>query len=197
MCALQLAVVSLLASTAIPAAAAAAASAVGAPAAVRHNVLLFVCDDLRPQLNKAYGHSEMVTPHFDAFTETALTFDWAFTNFAICSPSRNSFMTGRQPDHTRVWNFRQDFRQAGVGKTGLAGAEWVTMPEYFKQNGFLTLGHGKVRAATMCAHFPICVRAPLSVSPGEGVPGDACTTGRASPSSSLSHGVPRWVRRAR
>lgn len=109
-----------------------------------HNVIFFVCDDLRPQLNKAYGHPEMVTPNLDEFANTALTFDWAFTNFAICSPSRNSFMTGRQPDHTRVWNFRQDFRQAGIGKTGIAGADWVTLPQYFKQHGFLTLGHGKL-----------------------------------------------------
>ena len=69
------------------------------------NVLMLIADDLRPQLKKAYGKTFMHTPNIDAFTDTALTFDWAYTNMAICSASRNSFMTGRVPDKTRVWNF--------------------------------------------------------------------------------------------
>jgi iduronate 2-sulfatase len=119
-----------------------AAPAVGAPA--QKNVLFFVCDDLRPQLNKAYGKSFMHTPNFDKFASEALVFNRAYTNFGICSASRNSFMTGRQPDHTRVWNFRQDFREAAIGPTGLPGSQWVTLPQYFKESGFLTLGHGKL-----------------------------------------------------
>ena len=30
----------------------------------------------------------------------------------MCSPSRNSFTTGRRPNSTGVWNFINDFRQA-------------------------------------------------------------------------------------
>ena len=73
--------------------------------AARKNVLWLVSDDLRPQLNAAYGQSFMKTPALDKFSASALTFDRAFTNFAICSASRNSFMTGRLPDKTRTWNF--------------------------------------------------------------------------------------------
>ena len=69
------------------------------------NVLWVIADDLRPQLNKAYGQSQMVTPNLDKLAESSLVFDRAYTNFAICSASRNSFMTGRLPDKTRVWNF--------------------------------------------------------------------------------------------
>jgi iduronate 2-sulfatase len=86
----------------------------------------------------------MHTPNFDKFATEALVFDNAYTNFAICSPSRNSFMSGRAPDETRVWNFRQDFRQAGLSRGGVAGADWVTLPQYFKEAGYLTLGHGKI-----------------------------------------------------
>ena len=71
----------------------------------KKNVLLLVADDLRPQLNKAYGQSQMVTPNLDKLAESSLVFDRAYTNFAICYASRNSFMTGRLPDKTRVWNF--------------------------------------------------------------------------------------------
>ena len=42
-----------------------------------------------------------VTPNFDSFAQDALVFDRAYCNMAICSASRNSFMTGRnrEPPH--------------------------------------------------------------------------------------------------
>jgi hypothetical protein len=53
------------------------------------NVLLIVCDDLRPQMG-AYNHSFMKTPNFDAFAKSGLLFERAYTNYAYCCPSRNS-----------------------------------------------------------------------------------------------------------
>ena len=82
-----------------------AASVVSAGHSERKNVLWLVSDDLRPQLNVSYGQSFMHTPSLDRFAQDALVFDNAYTNFAICSASRNSFMTGRLPDKTRTWNF--------------------------------------------------------------------------------------------
>ena len=67
--------------------------ATAAATAEKKNVLMLVADDLRPQLNKAYGQSQMVTPHLDKLAASSLVFDRAYTNFAICSPSRNSFMS--------------------------------------------------------------------------------------------------------
>ena len=122
--------------------AACSASATAAEATPR-NLLFIVADDLRPELNLAYGASHMITPNADKLAKQATTFERAYCNFAICSPSRNSFLSGRQPDHTRVWNFLQDFRHAGIGPTGLDGSRWQTLPQYFKSNGYLTLGHGK------------------------------------------------------
>lgn len=54
---------------------------------------------------------------------------------AICSASRNSFLTGRVPSKTRVWNFIDDFREGG--------ASWVSLPQFFKEHGYTTIGHGK------------------------------------------------------
>ncbi len=104
------------------------------------NVLLIVVDDLRPQLNVPYGFSETITPSIDALAESAssVTFLNAYCQMAVCSPSRNSFMTGRRPDTTRVWNFIDSFRDKTVG------ADWTTMPGYFKQNGYFTTGAGKL-----------------------------------------------------
>ena len=87
----------------------------------------------------------MVTPNLDKLAASSLTFDRAYTNFAICSASRNSFMTGRVPDKTRVWNFINHFRQSGLSAAnGSAGADWLSLPEYFKAHGYVVLGHGKM-----------------------------------------------------
>ena len=85
----------------------------------------------------------MHTPNFDKFTAQSLVFDHAYTNFGICSASRNSFMTGRAPDKTRTWNFINDFRQGGMSD-GVRGEDWVTMPEFFVKHNYSVLGHGKL-----------------------------------------------------
>jgi hypothetical protein len=74
-----------------------------APPGVK-NVLLMIADDLRPQLMAAYGHSWMKTPNIDKFTSTATVFLRAYVQQQVCSPSRNSFMSGRRPDATGVYN---------------------------------------------------------------------------------------------
>eukprot|EP01052_Picozoa_sp_SAG31_P054852 SAG31_NODE_14824_length_785_cov_1.839650_2_plen_76_part_01 len=48
-------------------------------------------------------------------------------------------MSGRRPDTTRVWNFVGSFRDAAA-----SGGSWTTLPQYFKEAGFLTYGFGKL-----------------------------------------------------
>jgi arylsulfatase A-like enzyme len=86
-----------------------------------------VFDDFRPVL-PFYGHPEVIAPHLTALANKSMVFDRAYCNQAVCSPSRNSFMTGRRPNSTRAWNFYNSFREARcehhVGRT-LAGAPLV------------------------------------------------------------------------
>ena len=107
-----------------------------AAAAAHPNILHLVADDLRPQLG-AYGHSKMLTPHLDALASEGLVFDTAYTQFAYCAPSRNSFMTGRRPERTKCLNFLTDFRKQH-------GTSWTAMPEYFKNAGYFTSAAGKL-----------------------------------------------------
>lgn len=53
------------------------------------------------------------------------------------------------PDHAQDWNFIDSFRQrckvsAGGGKTceDWEGTTWTALPEFFKQNGYWTVGTG-------------------------------------------------------
>ena len=63
---------------------------------------------MRPQL-QSYGHSQMLTPNLDKLASTALQFDFCYTQFAYCAPSRNSWLSGRRPDRTRAVNFLSAF----------------------------------------------------------------------------------------
>lgn len=89
-----------------------AAPAAAVEATPRKNVLHMVADDLRTELSLAYRHPEVVTPHLDALTKKSLVFQNCYCQQPICSPSRNSFMSGLTPDHTRAWNFIQYHHRA-------------------------------------------------------------------------------------
>ena len=101
-----------------------------------YNVLVINPDDLRPTLS-CYGVEGILTPNIDKLAKKGVTFLNAFVQQPVCNPSRSSFLTGLRPDTTQVWNFINHIRQTPVGQT------WVTLPEYFKLNGYFTTGAGK------------------------------------------------------
>jgi choline-sulfatase len=99
------------------------------------NVLFIAVDDLRPEAN-ASGSSLIKTPNMDRIAARGTTFNRAYCQQAVCSPSRSSLLTGRRPDATRVWDLETHFR------TALPDA--VTIPQYFKEHGYFTQGMGKI-----------------------------------------------------
>ena len=84
------------------------------------------------------GVPEVQTPNLNALAETGTLFLAAHVQFSYCAPSRNSFMSGRRPDATKVFNFNNNFRENDVGKN------WTALPEHFKRNGYLVTGAGKL-----------------------------------------------------
>ena len=67
------------------------------------NVALIVVDDLRTDLAHTTDQ-QVVTPNLLKFANDAasVTLDGAYIQQGVCSPSRNSFLTGRTPDVTQV-----------------------------------------------------------------------------------------------
>lgn len=115
-----------------------ALASVAGAASVRKNLLYIISDDLRPQLG-VYGHDFMITPNLDALAAESTVFRFAFAQVAVCCPSRSSFMTGRRPNVSFVYdNGGADFR-----KDGLDGDEWHTVPGFLKDSGWWTVGGGK------------------------------------------------------
>ena len=101
----------------------------------RPNVLFIAIDDLRPALG-CYGDPLAKSPNIDRFATSARRFNRAYVQQAVCGPSRTSLLTGLLPDHTRVWHNRNRFREEHP--------DHVTLPQLFKQNGYQTLGCGKL-----------------------------------------------------
>ena len=100
----------------------------------RRNVLLVIVDNLRPSLG-CYGQTEIKSPNIDGLAKQGVLFTQAYCQVAWCSPSRNSFLTGRRPDAFKVYGFRRSFRDVDPSV--------VTLPEYLKDHGFYTSSIGK------------------------------------------------------
>ena len=105
------------------------------------NVLMIAVDDLRPEFGKSYGTPEVKTPSMDALAERGVTFTRTYCQAATCGVSRSSLLTGRRPDTTRVLSNEGCFRKAG---------NWTSLPHYFKQNGYITAGGGKIFHPGVC-----------------------------------------------
>eukprot|EP00940_MAST-03C_sp_MAST-3C-sp2_P000707 g707.t1 len=110
----------------------------------RPNVVVIVVDDLRPMFD-AFGYPHVKAPNMNKLAKDGgFTFNFTYCQQPVCGPSRNSFMTGRFPDQTRVWNFKTSFRESGVDLSGKRGKDWTTLPELFKKSGYNTVGLGKL-----------------------------------------------------
>jgi hypothetical protein len=126
------------------------------------NVLWMIADDMRPDMNAAYGQKHMLTPAFDRLAKEGSVFTRAYCQIAVCAPSRNSFMSGLRPDVTGIFNFANHIREPGQ-------APIVTVPQQFRDWGYTTLGGGKTfhyNLRESCSPLLLCVRAPSACHRG-------------------------------
>ncbi|UXX79825.1 sulfatase-like hydrolase/transferase [Reichenbachiella carrageenanivorans] len=99
------------------------------------NVLMIAIDDLKPLLS-SYGYDQMHTPNIDRLAAMGTTFLNTSCQQAVCAPSRASLLTGLYPDATEVWDLSTLIRDKKP--------DVVTLPQYFKNNGYTTTGAGKL-----------------------------------------------------
>lgn len=107
------------------------------------NVLFILSDDQREDAIGAFGNQHIITPNIDALAKAGMsfrnTYNLGSTSPAVCSPSRAMILTGRPmfniPDTYLIpW-------EAEEGKRGKV--DTITMPEYFRNNGYNTFMSGK------------------------------------------------------
>ncbi|WP_159949383.1 sulfatase-like hydrolase/transferase [Polaribacter septentrionalilitoris] len=98
------------------------------------NILLICVDDLRNNLG-AYGDKEAITPNIDKLAKQGVTFRNHQVQYAVCGPSRAALTTGLMPEETGVIGFKPIRRKL---------PDVTFLPEYFKNNGYITAAAGKI-----------------------------------------------------
>ena len=136
--------------------------------AQKTNVVFILVDDLKPLIN-TFGEDQMITPNLDAFAEEGVVFTNAHAQQAVCAPSRISFMTGMRPDYTQILDLKTRMRDKVPSS--------LTIPEYFKENGYITAGLGKVLHGAknddpQSWTIPFIHDADLPYNSGTGAPAD-------------------------
>lgn len=101
----------------------------------KYNVLFIWVDDLRTQLG-CYGQTQMISPNIDRLASQGLLFEHAYCQEALCAPSRSSLLSGLRPDSTGIYKLGPRLSEVLPDR--------VSLPKYFKQNGYETISIGKV-----------------------------------------------------
>ncbi|MEW4488547.1 sulfatase [Thalassoglobus sp. JC818] len=104
------------------------------------NVLLIMVDDLNDWIGCMRGHPGTQTPNIDALSREGVLFMNAHCQGPICGPSRASMLSGLFPHTTGVY---QQPTKDNLGKDE-EHFRGKLLPEYFAQNGYETLGVGKI-----------------------------------------------------
>lgn len=96
------------------------------------NVLFIMCDQLRWDHLRCYGHPWLRTRNIDALAARGIRFDRAFVASGICGPSRMSFYTGRY----------MSSHGATSNRVPLSAGE-ITLGEYLEAGGVMPVLAGK------------------------------------------------------
>ena len=105
----------------------------------RPNVILIMADDMGWGDAAYNGHTVIQTPALDAMAAEGIRFDRFYSASPVCSPTRMSFLTGRNPHRSGVF----------TANHGILRPEEITISEALQGVGYETGHFGKWHLGTM------------------------------------------------
>ncbi len=103
------------------------------------NIILIMTDDQGWEDIGFNGHPELKTPHLDHLASQGIILDRFYAASAVCSPTRASVITGRNP-------LRMNIPTANAGHML---PQEITLPELLKEQGYATAHFGKWHLGTL------------------------------------------------
>ena len=111
----------------------------------RRNVVMIAVDDLRTELSIYPEGAHMKTPNFERLAKRSVTFERTYVQVAVCAASRTALLTSRWPDTSKTWTIQDDQYWR------FTGGNFTTLPQTFKDAGYLTIGMG----TNFCKTIPL------------------------------------------
>ncbi|TMM52035.1 sulfatase [Maribacter algarum] len=108
---------------------------------VAPNVLFISVDDLNNMLGVLKTYPNAKTPNIDKLASRGVLFSNAHCQAPLCGPSRASIMSGLRPSTTGIYGMIQDDK---IRSDNPATKDIIFLPEYFSNNGYHTMGIGKL-----------------------------------------------------
>jgi len=103
------------------------------------NIILIMTDDQGWYDVGFNGNNEIKTPHLDNLAANGIIFDRFYSASAVCSPTRASVITGRNPLRMNI----------PTANSGHMKDEEITLPEILKERGYATAHFGKWHLGTL------------------------------------------------
>jgi len=111
----------------------------------RPNIVLVMADDQGWGDTGYNGHPFVQTPTLDAMSKAGLKLDRFYSASPVCSPTRASVLSGRNPMRSKVLNHGHYIR-----------AEEETLAELYQKAGYATGHFGKWHIGSVQKQSPVC-----------------------------------------
>jgi len=108
------------------------------------NIILCMADDQGWGDMAYYGHPVIKTPNFDTMVAEGLRFDHFYAAAPVCSPTRGSVLTGRNPNRFGCFSWGRILRP-----------QEITIAEKLKEAGYITGHFGKWHLGSVQQGSPV------------------------------------------
>lgn len=107
----------------------------------KYNIVWFCADQLRWDAISGNGNPHIHTPNIDRLMQTGTSFDRAYSQSPVCTPSRASFLTGRYPKSCR----------SSVNGNQFFSKDETLVTKMLQNNGYVCGLSGKLHLTSMGA----------------------------------------------